>query len=690
MDYREFFKNDNQAIKERYDISMERIKTIRTEKTTEVPFREYFQKMAAFIEMIQELVIKVQSGDLATASLEELQVLNQTLYEDVAGENYQTSYANPTYAATKIGREYGQILSFLYTEIRGMIVYAYESRLFDITIINELFIEIYNKFEEAVPDIKSLEKSIYWYMSDYSDVTLDYRIRECFDSQFSFAVDIIMEENLEDLRYLYKFGEYITKNQLETASHLNTMPQEKIELIAATYTEGYRIGFVNMRRDLSKKKTVNIRYSLGFERVIRAAIINFRKMGLEPLIYRGAVNEINKGKNARVNGYYGASPNPQYEYDHKMDAAIYFDKQFADRKLAAMKKVYEQRKQLLKDYAGPALVEIFGEVPFVPVTSTDANKLSEKQQKVLVGYRSELAQMQNEYIKGDETSYTIVAFPVPEIGSEYEKIFEAVIKINTLDSEEYKKIQQYIIDALDQGRYVRIKGKDKNRTDLTVALQPLAEPKKQSNFENCTADVNIPVGEVFTSPQLTGTNGILHVSKVYLNDLEYKDLSIEFKDGMIVAYTCENFEEEEDNQKYIKENVLYHQETLPMGEFAIGTNTTAYVLANQLGIVDRLPILIAEKMGPHFAVGDTCYSWSEDTAVYNPDGKEIVARDNEVSILRKEDAGKAYFNCHTDITIPYDEISGLEVIKENGERISIIKNGRFILLGTEALNNPFL
>jgi len=527
-------------------------------------------------------------------------------------------------------------------------------------------------------------------MSDYSDVTLDYRIRECFDSQFSFAVDIIMEENLEDLRYLYKFGEYITKNQLETASHLNTMPQEKIELIAATYTEGYRIGFVNMRRDLSKKKTVNIRYSLGFERVIRAAIINFRKMGLEPLIYRGAVNEINKGKNARVNGYYGASPNPQYEYDHKMDAAIYFDKQFADRKLAAMKKVYEQRKQLLKDYAGPALVEIFGEVPFVPVTSTDANKLSEKQQKVLVGYRSELAQMQNEYIKGDETSYTIVAFPVPEIGSEYEKIFEAVIKINTLDSEEYKKIQQYIIDALDQGRYVRIKGKDKNRTDLTVALQPLAEPKKQSNFENCTADVNIPVGEVFTSPQLTGTNGILHVSKVYLNDLEYKDLSIEFKDGMIVAYTCENFEEEEDNQKYIKENVLYHQETLPMGEFAIGTNTTAYVLANQLGIVDRLPILIAEKMGPHFAVGDTCYSWSEDTAVYNPDGKEIVARDNEVSILRKEDAGKAYFNCHTDITIPYDEISGLEVIKENGERISIIKNGRFILLGTEALNNPFL
>ena len=41
--------------------------------------------------------------------------------------------------------------------------------------------------------------------------------------------------------------------------------------------------------------------------------------------------------------------------------------------------------------------------------------------------------------------------------------------------------------------------------------------------------------------------------------------------------------------------------------------------------------------------------------MYNPDGKEIIARDNEISILRKEDISKAYFGCHTDITIPYDE-----------------------------------
>ena len=96
--------------------------------------------------------------------------------------------------------------------------------------------------------------------------------------------------------------------------------------------------------------------------------------------------------------------------------------------------------------------------------------------------------------------------------------------------------------------------------------------------------------------------------------------------------------------------------------------------------------MIAEKMGPHFAVGDTCYTWCEDTKVYNPNGKEIIARDNEISILRKEDVSKAYFGCHTDITIPYEELEILEVVRRDGTTIPIIENGKFVLEGTEELN----
>ena len=175
---------------------------------------------------------------------------------------------------------------------------------------------------------------------------------------------------------------------------------------------------------------------------------------------------------------------------------------------------------------------------------------------------------------------------------------------------------------------------------------------------------------------------------MYLEGLYYKNLELVFKDGRIEKYSCANFAEEKENQEYISHNLLFNHSTLPMGEFAIGTNTTAYRMARKFGIEAKLPILIAEKTGPHFAVGDTCYSWAEDVPVFNTDGKEIVARDNEVSLLRKKDPSKAYLNCHTDITIPYDELGLLAVEESDGKMTDIIRDGRFVLPETEELNIP--
>ena len=324
-----------------------------------------------------------------------------------------------------------------------------------------------------------------------------------------------------------------------------------------------------------------------------------------------------------------------------------------------------------------------------PRSCPAALHLDAKQQELIVAYNSEAGQLVNRYIPGDQRSFTIIAWPIPEIGDNYEEIFREIVKINNLDYHLYQGIQQKLIDALDQGEYVYVKGAGANRTEMYVQLWQPENPAKEAIFENCVADVNIPVGEVFTSPKLTGTHGTLHVSQVYLNELKYMDLEIRFEDGKITSYSCENFDDEAENQKLLKANVLFNHETLPLGEFAIGTNTTAYMVAKRYDIGAKLPILIAEKMGPHFAVGDTCYSWSEDNPVYNPDGKEIIARDNECSLLRKTDVSKAYFNCHTDITIPYDELDCIRVVRPDGSRIPLIEKGRFVLPGTEELNKPF-
>ena len=674
-------------IEERYELAIERIRQIHGERSVEQPFRAFFQKTAEFLLMIDELKGELENGVYDCQDLAGMESWNHRLYQDILPENYGKSYGNPAYAVKELGEEYGQMFSFLYTELRGAIPYVFERKTEYLDILFELFLEIYVQFEEETPSPEQVKEIIYWYASDYCDVFVADRIREQIDPDCSFAADIICNSDLSDLRYLYRFGEYISENEKKTAEHLLALSEELIQKMADVYTEGYRIGFVNTGKDLTKKGTVEIRYVIGFERVIKKAIENFRRMGLRPVLCRSGASVLTKRRHLKV-GYYGAVANKQFDYDHGNDQALFLDKKFLERKLEVIQTTYEHHKELAAEMAGPAVIEMFGETPFSPKQTQEALSLNARQEELALHFDSRQSQIVNQYIPGDERSFTIIAYPVPEIGKDYEAIFDEVIRINTLDAKVYEKVQQTLIDALDQGEYVHILGGNGNRTDLKVQLYHLNNPEKETIFENCVADVNIPVGEVFTSPVLEGTNGVLHVSKVYLNELQYRDLEITFANGMIADYRCGNFERELENKAYIRENILHKHETLPLGEFAIGTNTTAYVTAKKYGIEEKMPILIAEKMGPHFAVGDTCYSWSEDIKVYNPNGKEIVARDNSVSIRRKEDVSKAYFHCHTDITIPYEELKSITVVTKEGKEIVLLEDGRFVLPGTEILNEP--
>lgn len=689
MKYQELFREENNAVRERYDLSMERIQSMAEDETVSAPFLDYFGRVSEFILMTGEFYHLVESGAWASADAATMEAWNRRLYEDILPEHYEESYGNPAFAVKMLGDGYGQLLSFLYAEIRGQIVFATESRLTEMTILNETFIEIYNLFEGAMPAAEAVKDVLYWFVSDYSDMTVTYRVREGLDASLSFIKDIIMNSDLSDVRYLYRFGEYVSPAELEIVQFMNTLPQETIDRMADTYTEGYRKGFEVMGRDITKKKTVAIRCEMGFERMVRKAVENFRAMGMEPVLFRSAVWSINRNPNRKI-GFHSTSPNKQYDYDHRYDNAIYMRKALVDRKLAVLKVAYEAYRKQASEYAGPAVIETFGEEGFSPVNKPEALSLKEKQEKLSLTLANDSARIVNQYIPGNETSFTIIAFPRPEIGPDFQEIFEETIRINTLDYEVYKTIQQHIIDVLDQAAFVEVTGKGENHTDLRISLHELANPEKETNFENCVADVNIPLGEVFTSPVLEGTSGLLQVSSVYIGDIQFKNLKMHFENGMIKDYSCDNFGTGEEalksGRELMKQMILKNHDSLPMGEFAIGTNTAAYAMARKYGIIDKLPILIVEKMGPHFAVGDTCYSWSEDAAVFNPNGKEIIARDNEVSILRREDVSKAYFSCHTDITIPYRELDCITAVTASGARLPVIADGRFVVDGTEELN----
>lgn len=693
MDYRILLREENEAVRERLELSLDRIRSIK-EEDARLPYGLYFKRTAGFLGMIRELLTARGIGEKELPesweklSLEELSDWNHRLYEDILPENYGESFANPDYAADCLGKEFGPLLSFLYTELRGCIVYAFEMRLEYIAILCETFLEVYNLFTQAweeeneTPREQAVRDALYWYVSDYVDLHLPWRIREGLDPALSFAADIIMDSDLTDLRYLYQYGEYVSDSERRLAAFMASLPEETIEKMAHTYTEGYRRGFEVMGRDLSKKKTVVVKYQLGFERMIRRAVEQFRSLGLEPVCYRAAVESLNRRSNGK-RGYYGTSANRQYDYDHRYDSALYMGNAFKERKLSILKTAYEEYKDLAAMCAGPAVVETFGEEEFEPVNKKTAFSLNDHQQELTLSYATASRQIVNQYMPGDETSFTIIAFPRPEIGPDFEEIFKETIRINTLDYDTYQKIQQTLIDALDQAEYVRITGREGNETDLTVHLHTLNDPSRETNFENCVSDVNIPLGEVFTSPVLEGTKGLLHVKEVYVREYLFKDLRLEFEDGRVTEFSCGNFDS---GKELVKQVILNGHSWLPLGEFAIGTNTAAYAMAKKYNIGSKLPILIAEKTGPHFAVGDTCYSFAEDSPMYNPDGKEVIARDNEISLLRKEDISRAYFSCHTDITIPYNELGDITAVKADGSEILLIQAGQFVLPGTEELN----
>ena len=676
---------DKRVIVERINLAMDRISLIRAEE--DIKFKDFFAELASFLEKVNDIRLKKESGEFEALSFEELKDMQDELFYDLREDIYAGSVYNPDVLEKLFDKDFVSPLLSLGFEVRAALVSVYEGDLEGFVNILELFLQVYGIAMED-GSAKEIADAIYWYASDYLDVTARKRIIESFTTSNRFFYNIIMNDDLSDLRYLFKFGEYIGSNEINTAKYLNSLDNETVRLCAKTFVDGYRDGFFAMQKDISKRSVVSLIYNIGFERIVKEAVIFFEDMGFEVVLQRKPYRlaDISPVKNR---GICSGGVNRQFEYDHKFDMNIFTKKAYLDRKLEVSRQTFEEIKEDMSKYGGPARMESFGEIEFLPVKKKCANAFGEKQNNLMTNYRNEMMLLQDEYIDTSGTAFCIIAWPLPSIAEDekiYSNIFDDIIRINTLDATKYKDAQQKIIDALDKADTVSIVGGEGNKTSLTIKLHELKDATKETNFENCVADVNIPVGEVFTSPVLKGTEGTLFVKDVFLSGYHLKNLCIKVKDGMIEDYTCENFESEEDNKRIIDDAVLKGHKSLPMGEFAIGTNVIAYNVAKKYDIFEKMPILIAEKMGPHFAFGDTCYSHEEDNITYNPDGKAITARDNECSIIRKTDIKKAYFNCHTDITIPLAELGDIYTNEPDGAHTYIIRDGKFVLEGSEILN----
>ena len=616
-----------------------------------------------------------EDATLKGFSLEDLRKKNLSWFAEVrkGEEGYEKCFANPDYAVKTFELKLGQLMSAIYSSLRQGLYFVRRENYAGLLAKNKFFLELVELWQADKTDYDSFyaafKKHILedFEMSSYAASYINH------SPNYGLFREIIENADFSDLRYLYRFGMYVDPQAEKLCEFTNNYPEDELQTIAKNHVAAYIKSFGHKKLDYTTKKYAKIVCPIGMEKLAFYYGEELKKVGLEPVF--GAPQS--KGANE------------QFGYDHRFQTALYLDQDFADKTIEAFQKAVNEIKADMRLVSGTVIVWLFGEEPFVPQMKETAIQMSEEQDKIMHGMQNKRTGIYFEAAPRSETSFSIISFPSTEIGENFEAIFKDTLELNNLDSGHYEKMQENMIEILDESDYVEVKGVEGNETNIRVQLPKLKNPADETNFINCGADVNIPVGEIFTSPKLTGTNGVLHVDDIYLFGLRYFNLKITFKDGMITDYTCTNYDNEEENIKYMFDNLLKPNKTLPIGEFAIGTNTLAYQMAQKHDIQHLLPILIAEKMGPHFAIGDTCFAHEEDsyqTGVIS--GKKMVATENEMSALRKTDPAKAYTHKHVDITLPYDMLAEITAVKTDGTRVPIILDGLFVVPGTEDLNIP--
>jgi leucyl aminopeptidase (aminopeptidase T) len=672
LDYRQIMDKIN-APKAECALLAEQLRALNV--STDAPLGEFFDHYRKIALLSWDYVrLLEQDPLLKNTSHKELESLYADVYSHLMpNEGYEACIQNPDYAVKLYGPKLGPLLSAISSPAGAIRRHGIDNNFISIRNALTLFFALWESPDkedyDALWDIYKRESK-----RDH-ELQVQATYAQRYSPENNYFYKIVRDADLDDMRYMYRYGVYLSKYDLEMAQFIAAYPPQELAAIARFVVQSWVDGFVRAKKDYKKKKFANLMIPIGMEALGRLIIDELENIGISALVPQPHGNGVNR----------------QYPYDHRYDSALILDREHVEKSLNISQSVMEEMKDQIALQAGPIYVELFGETPFSPVNKSTTLKLNEEQQQLMRELQARSGQLYYSYYKRDEASFTIIAFPSTEIGEMFPEIFADTLRINLLDSKRYATIQQKIIDVLDTAAYVHVKGKDGNQTDIKVQMHRLNDPTRETLFENCVADVNIPVGEVFTSPVLKGTTGILHVEDIYLGSLRYYNLKIEFEDGWVKDYSCTNYADPEEARKYVFENLLLPHKSLPIGEFAIGTNTAAYQMSKKYGIMELLPILIIEKMGPHFAIGDTCFSHEEDAP--HPsfvNGKEMIAVENEHSATRKEDPVNAYLMHHTDITLPYEMLHFICAVQEDGSATDIIRDGRFVIPGTEELNIPLI
>lgn len=582
-------------------------------------------------------------------------------------ENYDHCFSNPAFLQA-LGFDQPGLLSVLFQFFNHSLRDVILARPINVWDKSDLLVAIKDYFKNR--DVAQLQDAFDQFCIKTQMLVETTRMKELVDADNLFA-RVLASARPDQMDWMIAYGLPVTQQELDYCRFWFSLPKAELHRIARHIVKAFLHGFLSQSRDRAGRSRVRLHFALGQEALAQQVVGFLAEEGLEAI--------------AAAPSCTGFSP--QYHADHRHDLAANQDPDCYAIQTRAYQAALDCYQPQLLDTCGFIRIGAFGRDPQARQPSAHAFRPSPEALQMHHAQMTTRRSAEAHVLRPDTLSFCSVVFPDVHIGQRFPEVFKAFVKLNTQDPQPFELIQKELIDLLDPCVAIRIKGQNGNQTDLHVSLQPLANPDRETNFLNCGGDLNIPHGELFTTPQLKGTQGLLHVRDIYLKDQHYLDLKLWFEDGRVRDYNCSNFEDPAANRQHVFETLLQSTNNAPMGELSIGTNTLAFKTAKDFGLTKLLPILLAEKMGPHIAVGDPCFARGEDSPVFNLyGGKEMTARDNELTGQRHH-GDDCYVNFHTDITLPYDQVGLFEGLLEDGSTVVILRDGRYLPLSAAALNH---
>jgi len=246
FDVREFYKIENDQVKDSYANSIIRISQILEE--LDQPDEGTKKNYLDFLESTGKLIIRLcnlekeLTDEYFNQPFDHLYKKNTALYEELLPVNYSMSYTNPQYCVKTIGDNYGQLFSWFYTLYRGYITYAFYHKQFKMEEYNQLFIKVYEYIKNNEVDYEHLKDLMTSIMREERSKEVFYQYKEQYNHDFQYFLDIINNANLDDQRYLFRLGVYISDNEIRTSRFISEkLSEEDVKTLAKQVVTAYYI-----------------------------------------------------------------------------------------------------------------------------------------------------------------------------------------------------------------------------------------------------------------------------------------------------------------------------------------------------------------------------------------------------------------------------------------------------------------